>query len=452
MRIVILMSDFVVDYYTRREVEGEREVSSVTAESLLVLYPGESGELQLYVHGPRGHVVAVEEYGFPYSVASLEIAPKQAQAPFQVKVIATARVNATPGVYAWGVRVVDITQNRVLGEEPITMVILPRNIPKSSARDVASIREVYGKFGIQIALWTALRLLYPHGAVFAIIKSLYEMITGRTISKGTVGNTLKTMVAKGLLEHRNGIYRAVDLQREVLLSRVNLVRVRYPWQVLKREEHEAEDDRRQIDWEKHQLSVDQLPQPIQRAFSYAVDIAEAHGSLPALYFLVHTLLGVRQTGYLLLWLSDWFIVVEPKTGFAHHFYSRLLHRMLLQLGLDEGIYYRPYDLQYQEARRLAQQYIRRIYGSHQSARRLHYLLWEEGYIWSEEDKVYTVRVYHYPDGEVGIQVLDKTGREEVYGENLRDKLAQVETYTALPCRHVDERNEETYFYRPGGLY
>ena len=192
------------------------------------------------------------------------------------------------------------------------------------------------------------------------------------MSKGTVGNTLKTMVAKGLLEHK-GVYKAVDLERRVLMSRVNLARVRYPWQVLRRK-GQAEGDMSRDDEERCQLSLDRVPQPVRRAFSHAVDIAEVRGPLSALYFLVHTLLGVRQTGYLLLWLDDWFIVLEPKTGFTYHFYSRLLQWMLLHLGLDEGVYHRPYDPQHREARKLAQYYIRRIYGSHQSTRRLHYLL------------------------------------------------------------------------------
>jgi len=69
-----------------------------------------------------------------------------------------------------------------------------------------------------------------------------------------------------------------------------------------------------------------------------------------------------------------------------------------------------------------------------------------------ESEVYTVRIHHYPSGEVGVQVLDKTGKEEIYSENLREGPAQVETYTALPYRHINKRNEETYFYRPSGLY
>ena len=79
------------------------------------------------------------------------------------------------------------------------------------------------------------------------------------------------------------------------------------------------------------------------------------------------------------------------------------------------------------------------------------MLWEKGYIWSDE--IYTVKIHHYPGGEVGLQVLDRTGREEFYSEDLREEPpVKVETYTALPVRHVDPRREEAYHYRPAGLF
>jgi len=182
-------------------------------------------------------------------------------------------------------------------------------------------------------------------------------------------------------------------------------------------------------------------------------MAAKHGAPAGLYFLAYTLLGIRQTGHLLLWYNGWFIVLEPKTGYAHHFYSWLLHWMLQQLGLVEGVYYRPNDREHMEAQRIAQKCIREIYGSHQATRRLHYMLWEEKLVWSNEDEVYTVKIHHYADGEVGVQVLDKSGREELYSNGVRkEPPPRVNTYTALPHRHVDPRREETYHHRPTGIY
>jgi hypothetical protein len=448
----------VQELVSRREGEdraGERisveVLGSGASEGIVALYPGESRGILLKVYGPRGRVVAVVEQGFPYSVAHLEIAPRQARAPFNADIVVSAKHDAIPGVYPWSFRVVDVTKNRVLGEEPITLVILPRNLPRTTARHVARLIRVYEKYGVQIALWATLRALYSKGARFSTVKTLYELLTGRRVSKGTVGNTLKTMVLKGLLEKKGGLYKPLDLDPKVLLSRIDLKRVRYPWQVLRARAAE-EQGKEQGSLERYWFSLSELPQPIRRAYIHAKRIAENHGPLAALYFMIYSLLGVRQTGHLLLWLNGWFIVLEPKTGFCHHFYSWLLHWMLEQLGLREGIYYRPENQQHLEAQKTAQHYIREVYGSHQAARRLHYMLWEQGYVWSDNE-IYTVKVYHYPlTHDIGLQILDKTGREELYSENIRNEPARVEVLTALPYRHIDGRSEETYHYRPSGLY
>lgn len=42
------------------------------------------------------------------------------------------------------------------------------------------------------------------------------------------------------------------------------------------------------------------------------------------------------------------------------------------------------------------------------------------------------------DIDVGVQTQDKADREELYGENLRDRLARTEVYTALSTRHADK--------------
>ncbi len=435
------------------KVAPRREYGSARIASgrhLLALYPGEAVRLILRVHGPVGRVVLLEEQGFPRSVASLEIAPRQARAPYQAVVTVTANPYAAPGVYPWRLRVVEDGAGDVLGEEFITLVILPENLPKKTAGRVANLRKLYTRYGIQVALWAALKQLYPEGAPFAALRSLYELLTGRRVSKGTVGNTLRTMLQKGLLDKTGSIYKALDLDFEVVLTRVDVKRVRYPWQVLRNRGRQRES--RDSMLKRYKFGLTELPQPVRRAYTLAKRIAERHGPLAALYFLLHSLMGVRQTGHLLLWFNGWFIVLEPKTGFAHHFYSWLLHWILQQLGLREGVYYKPNDKEHSEARRIAQKFIRKIYGSHQVARRLHYMLWERNLAWSDEE-VYTVKVYHYlDDNDVGIRIQNKAGREELYSENLRDGPARTEVYTALPIRHVDKRNEETYFHRPAGIY
>jgi hypothetical protein len=429
------------------EVLGPR-----ASEVIVALYPGKSRGILLKVYGPRGRVVAVVEQGFPYSVAHLEIAPRQARAPFNADIVVSAKHDAAPGVYPWNLRVVDVTKNRVLGGKPITLVILPKNLPRTAAKHVARLRRVYEKHGIQIALWAALKTLYPEGASFSTLWALYQLLTGRSVSKGTVGNTLTVMVKKAMVERLgNGLYRAIDLNPRIVLSRVDLKRVRFPRQVLGRNSGKHSEETHGT-LEEYRFSLDELPQPIRRAYTYAQRIARLHNPLTALYFILYSLMGVRQTGYFLLWLSGWFLVYEPKTGFCHHFYSWLLHHMLKSLGLEEGIYYNPSNQQHLKAQRLAQEYIKEYYGSHQNARRLHYMLWEQGYVWSDNE-IYTVKVYHYPlTHDIGLQILNKTGREELHSENIRNEPARVEVLTALPYRHIDRRNEETYHYRPSGLY
>ena len=55
--------------------------------------------------------------------------------------------------------------------------------------------------------------------------------------------------------------------------------------------------------DRQHFSLAELPTPISKAYIRAQEIAEKHGPLAGLYFLLYSLFGVRQTGYLLLWIS-----------------------------------------------------------------------------------------------------------------------------------------------------
>ena len=444
------------EFVSRRDVSrdargqgGSRTGGMEASGRVITLYPGETIKMTIRIYGPEGHLITIEEQGFPNSIASLLVTPRQAVAPFNSIIRVSVAPNVAPGVYPWKLIIRDVVAGESLGEEVIVLVVMPRRLSKNLSRNIIKLIKIYKRYGIQVALWATLRTFYPNGARFSTIWALYQLITGRMTSKGTVGNTLKVMVQKGLLEKRRNLYVPLDLDKHTVLSRIDIKRVRYPWQVVKpKPDEERNETRSNLD--RQHFSLAELPAPIRKAYMRAREIAEKHGPLTGLYFLLYSVFGVRQTGHLLLWLSGWFIVLEPKTGFAHHFYSWLLHWMLEGLGLRERIYYQPGSREHIEAQRKAQKYVRRFYGSHQNARRLHYMLWERGYTWSDGE-VYTVKVYRYANGEVGIDVLDKTGREELYSEGLRGEPAIVEVYTALPLRHVDRRNEETYFHRPAGL-
>lgn len=55
-----------------------------------------------------------------------------------------------------------------------------------------------------------------------------------------------------------------------------------------------------------------------------------------------------------------------------------------------------------------QEYIREYYDSHPVARRLHYYLKKEGYL-QYDNEIYTLKIYHYANGEIGLETYDNRG-------------------------------------------
>ena len=151
----------------------------------------------------------------------------------------------------------------------------------------------------------------------------------------------------------------------------------------------------------------------------AKKIARKHGNLAAAYFLVYSLVGARETGFLLLWLNGMFVYCERKTGFCHYFHSQLLHQYFQLLGLKGGIMYRP-SKEHLEAMKIAIKYVRRYYGSHQSSRRIHYMLKKQGYI-EYDNEVYNLEIIYYEDGDLGVRLWDNNMQEALYEENITNK-------------------------------
>ena len=166
-----------------------------------------------------------------------------------------------------------------------------------------------------------------------------------------------------------------------------------------------------------------------------------------MYFLEYALVGVRQTGFLLLWINDWFVYCESKTGFCHHFTSQLLSRYFRMLGLQEGILYSQTN-NHEEARRKAQKYIKEYYRSFRAARRLHYMLKEWNLIGYEDQEVYTLELLYYQDGSIGVRIWDEQKEELLEELGVKgEKPIKVKRKTAFPEEHIYAPNEETYFYR-----
>jgi len=68
------------EFVSRRDVSmdarGQRVSRTVGIEAsgrVITLYPGETIDLMVKIYGPAGHLIAVEEQGFPDSTASLVV-------------------------------------------------------------------------------------------------------------------------------------------------------------------------------------------------------------------------------------------------------------------------------------------------------------------------------------------------------------------------------------------
>jgi len=354
------------------------------------------------------------------------------------------------GSCPFNVEVYSVDEGSLLGVKHLVLLILDRRIPQTVASRLDRLRELYRKYGAQVAVWYLLSHIFTEGAAFGQLKSAYELIVGRRVSNGTMGNIPERMLKKGIIaEKYPGIYVSNVKDLDTLFSRIDLSRVR----------SQAYAERRNAESSQRASATDEgtdfaeLPKPVERAWLRAQEIAKQHGALTALYFLLHSFLGAEATGQLLHWSNTWFVVCRSKTGFCYHFYSPLLHEMLKSLGLEEGLQYNYFSVWEQaEAQRTAQRYIKMYYQSHPNARRLHYILKEEGYIWYD-DNVYTLKIYYYRDGSAGLEVYNDSGEKLIQRDSTKnEKPLQIATKTAFPFEHIDEENEETYFYRPAGLY
>ncbi len=256
------------------------------------------------------------------------------------------------------------------------------------------------------------------------------------------------MIRKGLIKKgEDGRYYSLVTKQEIAFSRIDRSRVRI-------QQSKAWKERKERQEPAKSKKLPHEPYVAKLAFKGAKKIAQKHGRLAAAYFLVYSLVGARETGILLLWLNTMFIYCEQKTGFCHYFYSELLHRYFLLLGLKEGIMYRN-TTEYQKAIQVANKYIKKYYRSHQVARRLHYKLKNEKYIYTkpEEDETLNIELFYYEDGNLGIRVWNNSMKKIKYAVNLTNKsIERREIKPAYPYEHVYEPNEETYFNRPAGIY
>ena len=432
---------------TRKSVDTPRQESFGPSRRVLVAHPSDSVGFSIRINGPIGHVVGVEVKGIPPSVAEVLVSPFRGVAPYTARISLTVSEGAKPGLYPFHVMVHNHTRDQTIGEEELGLLVMPK---KLTIKDYTRLRRIYRYEGLgaQGALWYLIAMVYENGVGFMELKRAYELVRGGPVKKATIAKILRRMIRKGLIKKgEDRKYYPVITRAEIAFSRIDKKRVRVS---------QLSGTVKKVKRQKMSAPKVFLHEPYvaKLAFRRARKIAQKHGNLAAAYFLVYSLVGARETGVLLLWLNTLFIYCEQKTGFCHYFYSELLSRYFQLLGLKQGIMYRN-TVEYQKAMQMANKYIKKYYGSHQAARRLHYKLKKEKYIYTklEEDETLNIELLYYEDGDLGIRVWNNSMKKIKYAVNLTNKsIERREIKPAYPYEHVYEPNEETYFHRPAGLY
>jgi len=148
--------------------------------------------------------------------------------------------------------------------------------------------------------------------------------------------------------------------------------------------------------------------------------------------------------------GDLFIYYEHKTDKMHMIRSAKLAKIFDALGIRDEVLamHRSYE---------ADSIIRRLFGSHDNARRVHYLLKQYG--WFEyPDGKYFYRVFENPENNswwISVYRLNtRTGKIEeefrIEPEKNTEIGIQVKAGAVVTREHVKEENEETYFFRTKG--
>ncbi len=434
---------------TRRSVDMARQESFGLDRRVLVAHPGDRVGFFVRIYGPPRHVVSVVIRGIPPSVAEVMVSPSRAIAPYTAEISLTTRLTtrrgAEPGLYPFSVVINNLTTGQPIGVEKLGLLILPRELTLRHYTEAKRIYR-YDGLGAQGVLWYLIAKVYRNGAGFMELKRAYELVRGGPVRKATIVKTLKRMIRKALImKGEDGRYYPLVTRPEAAFSRIDRSRVRIQQPYIATRKGKERQGASTLEKLLHEPYVAKL------AFRRAKKIASKHGSLVATYFLIYSLVGARETGFLLLWFNAMFVYCERKTGFCHYFYSQLLHHYFQLLGLKGGIVYRP-SKEHLEAMKIASKYVRRYYGSHQSSRRIHYMLKKQGYI-EYDNEVYNLEIIYYEDGDLGVRLWDNNMQEALYEENITDKpIAKREIKPAYPFEHIYEPNEETYFYKPGGIY
>jgi len=73
-------------------------------------------------------------------------------------------------------------------------MVLPRILPRVFAGEFKTIVNLYRARGAMWMIWYLLNHISTNGATFTQLKEAYELVIGRSISKGTISNILRRMI------------------------------------------------------------------------------------------------------------------------------------------------------------------------------------------------------------------------------------------------------------------
>ncbi len=311
-------------------------------------------------------------------------------------------------------------------------------------RDLLSLgRRLYYEKGPSYTIWWFLKQVCAGRRRLVRFEDIYrfhQAIAG-VKSKNATWKILKRLELYGLIEDVNGWYKPVIFDESIVKGSIDWRRVRTRDQVI------GSSTRKQ----SAKKVVEKLPKPVQRVVAMARQLIEQGKKWQAVDLLAHTLVGVRETGVLVARKGDTFIYYEKKTSKMHMVKSSKLAEIFEQLGIHDEILtcHKQHD---------AGNIIRRMYGSHDVARRIHYLLKEQG--WFEYPrKHYYYRYFEDPVSKtwcIIIYVRRGNTLEEVWRiqqeQQQEGLMIQRKAGTIVTREHVKEDNEETYFNRSKGLF
>jgi len=304
-------------------------------------------------------------------------------------------------------------------------------------------RELYREKGISYTLWWFLKEVWlrrKHPVKFEDLYRLHQAVAG-VRSKNATYKALKRLETYGLVQRiEGGWYKPLVLDESIVEGSIDFSRVRTRDQVL-RGGKGAEAAYGQLK---------DVPRELEPVLREARKLIEKGEKWKAVDLLAHTLLPVRETGVLLVRKGDLFLYYERKTDKMHMLKSEKLARLFEALGIRD-------EVLAVHRRHEADDIIRKLFGSHDNARRLHYLLKERGWFEYPEDNYY-YRIFEDPMTHgwwISVYRLNKsTGsleeefKVEVGGSSVVG--AQVKSGAVLTREHVKEENEETYFHRTKG--